>query len=92
VVAAARFGRFADAHVLDAALLRRMRFLELCGCRLPPAFVPALARLLRGSAVTELSIWNGEVQLLDAPAAALLADALRANAHDAARSKMAALS
>jgi hypothetical protein len=67
-----------DAAV-DAALLRRIRSLELSSCHLSPASAPALARLLGGSALTQLDICNGGEQLLDAPAAALLADALRSN-------------
>jgi hypothetical protein len=65
--------------VVDAALLRRMHTLELSDCELSPPAVPALARLLGGSSLTELRIPNGTLQLLDVPAAALLANALRAN-------------
>jgi hypothetical protein len=66
--------------VVDAALLRRIRSLELDACDLTPASAPALARLLGGGVLTELRIWNDRQRhLLDAPAAALLADALRAN-------------
>jgi hypothetical protein len=65
--------------VVDAVLLRRVRSLELVACSLSPTSAPALGRLLRRSALTELRIYNDEMQLLDAPAAALLADALRAN-------------
>jgi hypothetical protein len=67
-----------DAFV-DAALIRRLSAVTLSACRLSPASAPALARLLGGSALTELSINNGGMQLLDAPAGALLADALRAS-------------
>jgi hypothetical protein len=65
--------------VVDAVLLRRVPSLELSSSRLTTASAPALARLLGGSALTKLHIWNTAQQLLDAPAAALLADALRAN-------------
>jgi hypothetical protein len=65
--------------VVDAVLLRRVRSVQLNACCLSPASAPALARLLRGSILAELHIWNDGRQLLDAPAAALLADALRAN-------------
>jgi hypothetical protein len=65
--------------VVDAVLLRRMCSVEVLGCSLLPASAPALVRLLGGSALTQLTISNGGMQLLDAPAAALLADALRAN-------------
>jgi hypothetical protein len=68
--------------VVDAALIRRLSavtFTNLAHCRLSPTSTPALARLLGGSALTELRIWNDGQQLLDAPAAALLADALRAS-------------
>jgi hypothetical protein len=56
--------------VVDAALTRRIEKLRL-------ASAPALARLLRGGALLELDITNGDQTLLDAPAAQLLADALR---------------
>jgi hypothetical protein len=64
--------------VVDAALACRLTSVRLDSCRLSPASAPALARLLRGDTLTELVI-HGYHQLLDAPAAALLADALRAN-------------
>jgi hypothetical protein len=66
--------------VVDAALVRRLSSVKLSNCRLSPASAPALARLLDGNTLAELGIdggWGG--QLLDAPAAALLADAMRAN-------------
>jgi hypothetical protein len=65
--------------VVDAALLRRLSDVTLFCCRLSPASAPALARLLGGSALTKLDIVNVGMQLLDAPAAALLGDALRVN-------------
>jgi hypothetical protein len=65
--------------VVDAALARSLSSVRLNGCRLSPASAPALARLLRGDTLTELDIHGGHDQLLDAPAAALLANALRAN-------------
>jgi hypothetical protein len=64
---------------VDAVLLRRVQFWELDACDLTPASAPSLARLLSGSALTELRIWNDGQQLLDASAAALLAAALRTN-------------
>jgi hypothetical protein len=48
-------------------------------CDLSPASAPALARLLGRGALARLDIMGDGVQLLDAPAAALLAAALRAN-------------
>jgi hypothetical protein len=66
--------------VVDAALARRLSSVKLSNCRLSPASAPALVRLLDGKTLAELGIaggWGG--QLLDAPAATLLADALRAN-------------
>jgi hypothetical protein len=63
--------------VVDAALARHIEKLRLVNCRLSPASAPALARLLRGGALAELDICNGYLTLLDAPAAQLLADALR---------------
>jgi hypothetical protein len=65
--------------VVDAALVRRLSAVIFYFCRLSPASAPALARLLGGSALTELYITSGGVQLLDVPAAALLSDALGAN-------------
>jgi hypothetical protein len=67
-----------DAFV-DAALIRRLSAVTLFSCHLSPTSAPALARLLGGSALTELTISNFGMQLLDAPAAALLSDALRGN-------------
>jgi hypothetical protein len=64
--------------VVDAALAREMTSLELWSCRVSPASVPALARLLGGGTLTELGIGQPQ-QLFDAPSAALLGDALRAN-------------
>jgi hypothetical protein len=48
-------------------------------CRLSPASAPALARLLGGDALHSLCIANNNAPLLDGAAAAVLADALRAN-------------
>jgi hypothetical protein len=65
--------------VVDAALAHRLLSVQLTACCLSLASAPALARLLGGNTLTELYIDNGLEQLLDAPAAALLANALRAN-------------
>jgi hypothetical protein len=65
--------------VVDAALARRLSPVQLVACHLLPASAPALARLLGGNTLTELYIDNGLEQLVVAPAAALLANALRAN-------------
>jgi hypothetical protein len=66
--------------VVDAVLANsQVHDLRLTSCRLSPASVPSLARLLGGSALTSLSIYGQGVQLLDAPAAALLGGALRTN-------------
>jgi hypothetical protein len=65
--------------VVDAALARRLSSVRLTDCSLSPASAPVLARLLGGDTLAELHIDNGFEQLLDAPAAALLANALRAN-------------
>jgi hypothetical protein len=65
--------------VVDAALARRLSSVRLNDCHLSRASAAALARLLRGDTLTELHIYNSESQLLDAPAATLLANALRAN-------------
>jgi hypothetical protein len=64
--------------LIDAALARRFSELSLICCSLSPASIPAFVRLLGGGALTHLII-SGEQKLLDAPAAALLADALGAN-------------
>ncbi len=73
---------------MDAALVRHLSVLELKTCRLVPASVPALVRLLGGNALVELNISSTaeaagllllEQLLDDTPAAALLSDALRAN-------------
>jgi hypothetical protein len=64
--------------VVDAALALRVSSVQLSGCQLSPACAPALARLLRGDALTELTIQGGSFQLLDEPGAALIAVALRA--------------
>jgi hypothetical protein len=69
--------------VLDVALARRFQALQCVQCGLCAATAPALARQLRGGAVSELIVWgygDGTELLDDAPAAALLAEALRANA------------
>jgi hypothetical protein len=65
--------------VVEAALTLRLASLLLFDCHVTPASAPALARLISGGALTELYVDNGELQLLDQPAAALIADALRAN-------------
>jgi hypothetical protein len=66
--------------VMDAALAREWNSFGFVNCSLSPASAPALARLLSGGALTELAVEEMGQQLLDAPAAALLGDALRANA------------
>jgi hypothetical protein len=69
--------------VVDAALARSLSSVRLVRCRFPPAFAPALVRLLGGNTLTELCMSGVTMQLLDAPldapAAALLANALREN-------------
>jgi hypothetical protein len=64
--------------LVDAALASRIACLELYECALSPACAPALARLLRGDALTELAITGpyGARQYLDEEA---LARALREN-------------
>jgi hypothetical protein len=62
---------------VDAALAQRCSAFSFAGCALTHAAVPGLARLLRGSELASLEIDNDGVRLLDATAAALLADALR---------------
>jgi hypothetical protein len=65
--------------VVDAALARRMQSVTLDMCSLSSASAPALARLLSSDALTTLKCIQ-TARLLDAPAAAVLAAALRANA------------
>jgi hypothetical protein len=69
-----------DAFVDAALTLPLLRTVKLFGCRLLPASAPALARLLGSGTLTELTIHhNVHLALLDAPAAVLLGNALRAN-------------
>ncbi len=63
--------------VVDAALARRMDAVALSFCGLSPASAPALARLLSSDALTTLEC--SHTDLLDVPAATLLAAALREN-------------
>jgi hypothetical protein len=63
--------------VVDAALLRCMRSVTFAVCFLSPASVPALARLLGGGALAKLLVTGAN--LVNAPAARVLAAALRAN-------------
>jgi hypothetical protein len=65
--------------VVDAALTLRLPSLTLFACNVTPASAPALARLISGGALTELRVWNNRQQLLDQPAAALIAAALGAS-------------
>jgi hypothetical protein len=65
--------------VVDAALALRLPSLSLFVCDVTPAAAPALARLISGGTLTELYVFNNNQRLLDQPAAALIADALRAN-------------
>jgi hypothetical protein len=66
--------------LVDAAFACRLRALRLVECRLSAASAPALARLLGGGALVDLELrGKGGNPLLDAPAAALLAHALRAS-------------
>jgi hypothetical protein len=65
--------------VVAAALANRFSALALEACRLYPASVPALARLLCGVALHTLRIENDEMPLLDAAAATVLSNALRTN-------------
>jgi hypothetical protein len=65
--------------LVDAALARRLSYVRLGNCNLSPASAPALARLLRGDSLAKLNISGANMQLLDEPAATLLANALRAN-------------
>jgi hypothetical protein len=63
--------------VVDAALARRMHAVMFYNCSLSPASAPALTRLLSSEALTTL-VFDRSIRV-DAPAARLLAAALRAN-------------
>jgi hypothetical protein len=67
--------------VVDSALARRLPMFSLGGCRLYPIAAPTWVRMLNSTALTYLSVFNGDDDppLLDMPAAALLSAALRAN-------------
>ncbi len=68
-----------DAFVDAALSLPLLHTVRLVQCRISPASAPALPRLLGSGTLTELNIQNDGRALLDAPAALLLGDALRAN-------------
>jgi hypothetical protein len=65
--------------VVDAALALRLPSLSLIYSHVVPACAPTVARLISGGALTQLYVTNVDQQLLDQPAAVLVADALRAN-------------
>jgi hypothetical protein len=65
--------------IVAVALAKRFSTLAFFDCHLSPASAPALARLLGGGALRILVIANRNAPLLDAAAATVLADALRAN-------------
>jgi hypothetical protein len=64
--------------VVDAALQLRLTCVEFYECRLGPASVPALARVLGGNVLRTLGVRDFQTEL-DEPAALLLGNALRAN-------------
>jgi hypothetical protein len=64
--------------LVDAAITCRLHALRLDYCYLSAASAPALARLLRGGALAQLAIAGQGDPLLNAPAAAVLANVLRA--------------
>lgn len=68
--------------IVGAVLTRRLADVTFENCSLAPASIPALARLLRGGALTSLSINGHGAPLLDVASAPMLADALRASALD----------
>jgi hypothetical protein len=65
--------------LVAAALANRLSVLALGDCRLSAASVPAVAHLLGSAALRSLLIMNDNAPLLDAAAAAVLGDTLRAN-------------
>jgi hypothetical protein len=64
--------------LVDAALACRLHTLRLIGHGLRATSAPALARLLGGGALAELEVLGAHDLFLDAPAAEVLANALRA--------------
>jgi hypothetical protein len=71
-----------DAFVDAALSLPLLRTVKLLDCTLSPASASALARLLGSGTLTELTVCQYDDvhdALLDAPGAALVSDALRAN-------------
>jgi hypothetical protein len=64
--------------LVDAALARRLRSLLIEGCVLSAASAPALARLLSGNALLQLTLSCSEAEPVDVPAA-VLGNALRTN-------------
>ena len=62
--------------VVAAALAGGLQSLELVGCGLLPASVPALARIVRGGKLTSLMVTNHNEPLFDAAGAMQLADAI----------------
>jgi hypothetical protein len=65
--------------LVDAALANRLVEFSFEVCSLSRATASSLVRLLGGAALKRLNIYNADAQLLDVPAAALLAGALRRN-------------
>jgi hypothetical protein len=61
------------AALVDAALVRRLTRVNLIECEDLPHAAPALARLLRGGAVTALGVNNYGSRMLDVPGATLRA-------------------
>jgi hypothetical protein len=65
--------------IVAVALAKRLNVLVLVNCGLSPASAPARARLLGSDALRSLLIMNGDAPLLDAAAAEVFGNALRAN-------------
>lgn len=65
--------------LVTAAVACRLRSLFFTNCRLTPASVPALSRLIRGGALSEISVFGITQRLLDADSAPQLASAFAAS-------------
>ena len=65
--------------LVEAALVRRIRSLELVGCNLRPTSAPALARLINGGALEVLNLIDRAQLFFDLPGAQLLGEALQSN-------------
>ena len=68
-----------DALVDDVVIRRRLSRICFSGCSLPPMAAPALARMLRNGALTDLLLIGSAATLRDAVSVMPVCDALRDN-------------